>query len=319
MTDKTKDLTREPARHTEDRFHNEADARAYLEAVRWPKGLVCPHCGGADRQSRIEANPAKKVRAGLLACGHCRSQYTVTVGTVFEDSKIPLHKWVYANHLICSSKKSISSKQLERVLGVTYKTAWFMSHRLRASMDGTPTGQLGGGGKVVEVDETYYGRKQGRQKRRAFHHKNAIVSLVERGGKVRSFHVPSVTGDNLRPTLRAHISYLSEIHTDELSVYAKLNRDFAAHETVNHNRDEYVRGTVTTNTVEGFFSILKRGLTGIYQCVSEQHLQRYVDEFDFRYNHRQALGYSDDQRAVAVLKQLHGKRLTYKRVNATTH
>ena len=316
MTDQTKDLTREPARHTEDRFHNEADAREYLEAIRWPKGPVCPHCGGADRQHRIESNIAKGVRAGLLACGHCRSQYTVTVGTVFEDSKIPLHKWVYANHLICTSKKGISSKQLERVLGVTYKTAWFMSHRLRTGMKSEPTGQLGGGGKVVEVDETYYGRKPNRKKGRAMHHKHAIVSLVERSGQVRSFHVPNVTGENLRPMLRAHISHLSAIHTDEHGAYSKLRHDFAAHETVNHQQDEYVRGNVTTNSAEGFFSILKRGLTGIYQCVSEQHLQKYVDEFDFRYNHRQALGVNDEQRAAAVLKQVGGKRLTYRPTHA---
>lgn len=316
MTDKTKDLTREPARHTENRFTNEEAAREYLESIRWPKGPVCPHCGGADRQYRIEANPAKGVRDGLLSCGHCTKQYTVTVGTVFEDSKIPLHKWVYANHLICSSKKGISSKQLERVLGVTYKTAWFMSHRLRAGMGGTPTGQLGGGGKVVEADETYYGRKRDRKVRVGMEHKQKIFSLVERGGKVRSFHVPSVTGANLKPIIRAHVDRKTRIHTDEFGAYSKLGKEFAAHETVTHGAHEYVRGDVTTNTIEGYFSILKRGLTGIYQCVSEQHLQRYVDEFDFRYNNRESLGVNDEERAVAVLKQIHGKRLTYRRINA---
>src|SRR2546428_775347 len=268
MTKDTKDLTREPARHTEDRFHNEADARAYLEAVRWPKGPVCPHCGGADRQTRIAANPDKGVRPGLLACGHCRQQYTVTVGTVFEDSKIPLHKWVYANHLICSSKKGISSKQLERVLGVTYKTAWFMSHRLRAGMKSEPTGQLGGGGKVVEVDETYYGQKRGRKVQRGMDHKQKIFSLVERSGKVRSFHVPNVTGENLKPIMRVHVDRDSAIHTDEFGAYSGLRKQFAAHETVTHGNEEYVRyagkTVITTNTIEGFFSILKRGLTGIY-------------------------------------------------------
>lgn len=319
MTDKTKDSTRGPASHTEARFTDEATARAYLEAVRWPKGPVCPHCGGADRQHRIEANPAKNVRPGLLACGHCRGQYTVTVGTVFEDSKIPLHKWVYANHLICSSKKGISSKQLERVLGVTYKTAWFMSHRLRTGMKSTPTGQLGGGGKVVEADETYWGRKRGKKMHpQGMEHKQKIFSLVERNGTVRSFHVPNVSGANLKPILREHVDRRTAIHTDEFGAYAGLRKEFAAHETVTHGIKEYVRGNVTTNTIEGYFSILKRGLTGIYQCVSEQHLQRYVDEFDFRYNNRQSLGVDDEQRAVALLKQVHGKRLTYKRVNAAS-
>ena len=323
MNKDTKDLTREPARHTENRFHSEAAAREYLESIRWPKGPVCPHCGGADRQYRLEANAAKKIRLGLLACGHCNGQYTVTVGTVFEDSKIPLHKWVYANHLICSSKKGISSKQLERVLGVTYKTAWFMSHRLRAGMKSEPEGQLGGGGKVVEIDETYYGRRRGRKVQRGMEHKQKIFSLVERSGKVRSFHVPSVTGDNLKPIIRKHVDRASAIHTDEFGAYSKLGREFAAHETVTHGNEEYVRhtpkGIVTTNTIEGYFSILKRGLTGIYQCVSEQHLQRYVDEFDFRYNNRQSLGVDDEQRAAAVLKQIHGKRLTYRRTNAPTY
>jgi transposase-like protein len=318
MTDKTKDSTREPARHTEARFTDEAKARAYLESIRWPNGPVCPHCGGADRQSQIAANPEKKVRPGLHACGHCRQQYTVTVGTVFEDSKIPLHKWVYANHLICSSKKGISSKQLERVLGVTYKTAWFMSHRLRAGMKSTPSGQLGGGGKIVEVDETYYGNKKGvAPKKGGAGHKHAIVSLVKRGGQVRSFRVPRVTGDNLKPIL-THIAADTHVNTDEAIVYPALMAEFQKHSSVAHIRKEYVRGVVTTNSVEGFFSILKRGLTGIYQCVSEQHLQRYVDEFDFRYNHRQALGVNDEERAAAVLKQIGGKRLTYKRIDAAT-
>jgi transposase-like protein len=319
------DLTRAQASHTEARFTDEATARQYLESIRWPKGPVCPHCGGADRQSRIEANPKKGVRPGLLACGHCRSQYTVTVGTVFEDSKIPLHKWVYANHLICSSKKGISSKQLERVLGVSYKTAWFMSHRLRLGMKSTPEGQLGGPGStgVVEADETYYGRRRGWKVRSGGEHKQKIFSLVERKGSVRSFHIPTVTGETLKPIIRAHVDRRSEIHTDTHGAYNKLDREFLAHETVNHEIDEYVRRqgsrVITTNTIEGYFSILKRGLTGIYQCVSEQHLQRYIDEFDFRYNHRQSLGVDDEQRAAAVLRQVHGKRLTYKRVNPTTH
>lgn len=320
MTVKTKDSTREAARHTEARFTNEAKARAYLEDVRWPKGPVCPHCGGADRQSRIEANLAKKVRPGLLACGHCRQQYTVTVGTVFEDSHVPLHKWVYANHLICSSKKGISSKQLERVLGVSYKTAWFMAHRLREGMATEPTGQLGGGGTPVEADETFIGGKaKNRHKAKRVpggERKQAVVSLVERGGNVRSFHVPNVTAKTLKSVLNAHVSRKAKLMTDEWSGYRIVGQEYAAHGTVSHGMDEYVRGDAHVNTAEGFFSILKRGLTGIYQCVSEQHLQRYVDEFDFRYNHRVALGVDDEQRAAAVLRQIGGKRLTYKRIDA---
>ena len=319
MSEDTKDSTREAARHTEARFTDEAEARAYLESIRWPKGPVCPHCGGADRQSRLEG---QSHRPGLLACGHCRQQYTVTVGTVFEDSHVPLHKWVYANHLICSSKKGISSKQLERVLGVSYKTAWFMSHRLRAGMKSTPSGQLGGSGKFVEADETFVGRKPNRKLSRpkgGVSHKNAIFSLVERTGTVRSFHVPNITAKTLKPILQAHMARSANLMTDDAGQYHGVGDVAETHQIINHSAKEYVRGYVHTNTVEGFFSILKRGLTGIYQCVSEQHLQRYVDEFDFRYNHRVALGVNDEQRAAAVLKQIGGKRLTYRRTHAQAH
>lgn len=278
MTDKIK----HPAAHTEARFHDEDAARAHLEATRWPKGPECPHCGGVDRVSRLEG---KAHRPGLLFCGDCRTQFSVTVGTVFEDSKLPLHKWVYAIHLLCSSKKGMSSKQLERVLGVTYKTAWFMSHRIRAAMATTPTGQLGGSGKIVEVDETYYGKKKGAEVRQGSgKHKHRIFSLVERDGNVRSFHIASVSAHNLKPIMRAQIDQRSHVMTDEATRYWRIGKEFAAHSTVNHAIKEYARGPVTTNTVEGFFSILKRGLNGVYQHVSEQHLQRYVTEFDFRYN-----------------------------------
>jgi transposase-like protein len=309
-----------PAAHTEERFHSEEAARTYLESVRWPKGAICPHCGGVERNSRITPqSPGKGARPGLWFCGDCRSQFTVTVGTVFEDSHVPLHKWVYANHLICSSKKGISSKQLERVLKVSYKTAWFMSHRLRHGMKSEPTGQLGGSGKIVEVDETYYGRKRGQRARAqgSGAHKHRIFSLVERNGQVRSFHVPSVSANNLKPIMRANIDQRSHINTDEATRYWRVGKEFAQHSTVNHAIKEYARGVVTTNSAEGFFSILKRGLTGIYQCVSEQHLQRYVDEFDFRYNYRQSQGFDDEQRAIASLKGIEGKRLSYRPTDAT--
>src|SRR6266571_890403 len=306
--------TKTPAAHTEARFHDEDAARAHLEATRWPKGPECPHCGGVERISRLEG---KAHRPGLLFCGDCRTQFSVTVGTVFEDSKLPLHKWVYAIHLLCSSKKGMSSKQLERVLGVTYKTAWFMSHRIRAAMATIPTGQLGGSGKIVEVDETYYGNKKGQRARKqgSGAHKHRIFSLVERNGEVRSFHVASVSANNLKPIMRALIDQRSHIMTDEATRYWRIGKEFAAHSTVNHAIKEYARRPVTTNSAEGFFSILKRGLTGVYQHVSEQHLQRYVTEFDFRYNNRESLGVDDEQRAAALVKGIGGKRLTYRRIN----
>jgi transposase-like protein len=303
-----------PASHTEARFTNEADARAHLEAMRWPKGAVCPHCGGVERNSRLEG---KSHRAGLWFCGDCRTQFTVTVGTVFEDSKIPLHKWVYATHLMCASKKGISSKQLERVLGVTYKTAWFMSHRIRKAMEATPTGQIGGPDTIVEADETYIGTKPGRERngQRGTAHKNAVFSLVQRNGTVRSFHVADVTAKTLKATLRKHVAKATDMMTDEAAQYRGLSDEFNSHDTVNHSRKEYVRDFTHTNTVEGYFSILKRGINGIYHHVSEQHLQRYVSEFDFRYNNRESQGVNDAQRAEALLKGIEGKRLTYRRIN----
>jgi transposase-like protein len=313
MTDKPK----KPASHTEARFVNEDAAREHLEATRWPLGPVCPKCGGADRQSRIEPNEAKKIRAGLLFCGHCRSQYTVTVGTVFEDSHLPLHKWVYAIHLMCASKKGISSLQLSRVLGVSYKTAWFMSHRIRHAMEQEHTGPLGSEGGPVEADETYYGYKRGRKAKAGTGHKHAIFTLVERSGKARSFHVADVTGKNLKAIIAKHVAKGADIMTDEHGAYIGLHRDYQ-HSTVRHKTGEYVRGSAHTNTVEGYFSILKRGLIGTYHHVSEQHLQRYVNEFDFRYNHRQSLGVDDQQRAHALLRSVEGKRLTYRRIGGAT-
>lgn len=305
------------ASHTEARFHNEEAAREHLEKTRWPSGPVCPHCGGADRQSRIETNEKKKIRAGLLFCGHCRSQYTVTVGTVFADSHVPLHKWVYAIHLMCASKKGISSMQLHRVLGVSYKTAWFMSHRIREAMREPHEEQLGGnGGGQVEADETYIGRKRERAVSRGTGHKHAVFTLVERSGKARSFHVANVTGETLKPILQKHVAKGVDLMTDEAGQYPAIAGDYA-HSTVNHSAKEYVRGHVHTNTAEGYFSILKRGIVGTFHHVSEQHLQRYVNEFDFRYNNRQSLGVDDEQRAAQVVKQLYGKRLTYRRTNAT--
>ena len=244
----------------------------------------------------------------------------MTVGTVFERSKIALNVWLQAAYLMASSKKGISAHQLHRTLGVTYKTAWFMAHRIREAMKGGGVfGPLGGTGKTIEADETYWGQKEGpRRNKRGPHHKHAIFALVERKGMVRAFHVPTVNGATLRPILRAHASHLSTVYTDESKAYTHLNQDFYEHDSVSHKRGEYARGPVSTNTVEGYFSILKRGLIGTYHHVSEAHLQRYVSEFDFRYNHRTAMGVNDTQRANALLKEIGGKRLTYRRTSEPT-
>lgn len=295
------------------RFNDDEAARKYLEAIRWPTGHVCPHCGGFERISKLKG---KTQRPGLYFCGDCREQFTVTVGTVFERSKIPLHKWVMATHLICASKKGISSHQLHRQLDITYKTAWFMTHRIREAMKPNGGGLLGNGGKYVEADETFVGRKPGSIKRRGYAHKEAVFSLVERNGNVRSFHVPDVTGDTLKEKLLENVSKKARLMTDDGRQYLGLKKEFKRHDVVNHSAGEYVRGKAHTNTVEGFFSIFKRGVIGVYQHVSSHHLGRYTTEFDFRYNHRAKLGFDDMQRTVEALKGIDGKRLTYRRTYA---
>src|ERR1051325_5099881 len=297
------------------RFTDEAAARAHLEALQWPDGPVCPHCGVLDRASRIAGG-----RAGLWFCNACRKQYSVTVGTVFERSKIPLHTWLYANHLLCSSKKGISSHQLARMLGVTYKTAWFMAHRIREAMT-PPYGTeppLGGDGFVGEADETELSpARTSRQRPRAKNLK--FVSLVERDGRVVSRRITGATGSiksELQHVLYTNVDPASTLHTDGAQHY-KFTRATDKHESVDHNR-QFVRENeagekVHTNTAEGYFSIFKRGLVGTYQHMSEQHLSRYLAEFDFRMNHRVKLGYSDDMRADKALEGIRGKRLTYRR------
>ena len=314
----------------EPRYNDPEAAREYLESVRWPRGPICPHCGAVDRISKLNG---KAHRPGVYDCGHCRDQFTVTVGTVFERSKISLDKWLLAASLMAASKKGISSKQIERMLGVTYKTAWFMTHRLREAMK-SPGGIMGSGG-IVEADETYVGGKEKnkhRSKRDRKHiggvGKQMVFSLVERGGKVRSHHLPSVNADNLRPILNAQLDTAkTKLMTDGEGQYRILASMFASHESVNHGAGEYVRGDVHTNTVEGYFSIFKRGIIGTFHHVSAQHLQRYVTEFDFRYNHRETkvkidgkwakAGHSDAERTDALLKGISGKRLTYKRTHST--
>lgn len=305
-------------------FTNEEAAREALEAVRWPNGPVCPHCGAVDRQARVEG-VKKSHRPGLVYCNHCKSTYTATVGTVFERSKIPLSKWWLACHLMSSSKKGISAHQLHRMLGITYKSAWFMAHRVREAMKQLNPTPFGGEGNVVEADETYVGgrdknkHKHKRQHRRGrpsgVDDKQAVYSLVERGGSVRSFHIGKVTGDGLRQILAAQVKPETSLMTDEASTSMWVGREYPKHQTVNHAAGEYVRGEASTNTVEGFFSIFKRGVMGTYHHVSAQHLARYLAEFDFRYSNRSAIGVEDIERAKRLVKGIEGKRLTYRRTN----
>jgi len=291
-------------------FHNEAAAYAFVEARVWPNGPVCPHCGGVERISKMGG---KSTRIGAYKCYQCRKPFTVKVGTVFEASHVPMRHWLQAMFLLSSSKKGISSNQLHRTLGCTLKTAWFISHRIREAMRVTGVEPMGGAGKPVEVDETFVGRLEGQPKkgRTAWANKNVVVTLVERGGSARSFHVDGVRIADLQPIIRANISRETRLMTDEMPSYKEIGKEFASHEAVNHRRGEYVRGDVTTNTVEGFYSVFKRGMKGIYQHCSEKHLHRYLCEFDFRYSNRIALGVDDVARAERALKGISGKRLKY--------
>src|SRR5260221_8983905 len=277
---------------TQPYFSDQTAAFAKLESIVWPNGPTCPKCGAVDRIGALDGVKDKKgrVRSGLKKCYHCRAQFTVRVGTVFEASHIPLHLWLQAAFLMCSSKKGISSNQLHRTLGITLKSAWFMSHRLREAMRDGALAPMGGEGMTIEADETYIGRKNGpRTNKRGGAHKNKVVSLVERGGKVRSVHVDQVTSQIAKDLLTTHADTKSALMTDEASWYIKAGKEFASHESVAHRAVEYVRVNVHTNTIEGFFSIFKRGMKGIYQHCGENHLHRYLAEFDFRYNNRVAL------------------------------
>jgi transposase-like protein len=302
-------------------LHDEEAAHAFLEAVLWPNGPVCPHCGGTEHIVRIPANPAKRVRHGLYRCHDCKNQLTVKVGTVFEASKVPLHKWLQAVTLMVSSKKGVSSHQLHRLLDVTYKTAWFMSHRIREGMRDGSLGPLGGNGGTVEADETYFGEKADPEQRRKPGQrgpagKRPVVGLVERGGKVRTFHVDKADKDTVAGLVRGNIAREAALMTDESSLYTEVGAEFASHETVCHSAGEYVREEAHTNTMDGYWGLFKRGMKGIYQHCAEKHLHRYLAEFDFRYNHRVALGYDDSARAAMALAGVKGKRLMYKLANS---
>jgi len=310
-------------------YHNEDAALAHFEAVRWPEGPVCFHCGSTNVK-RLEG---KSTRKGLFQCREkeCRGQFTAVMGSVFEKSHIPLHKWLLATHLLCSSKKGMSALQLHRELGFgSYRTAWFMSHRIREAMKpaakpgsgGLPP--LGGKDKIVEADETYFGKvKEPRTKRtdgkpylekgsRGPKNKRAIVALVERGGEIRTFHVPTADKFTVMNIVRSNVARSAKLATDESRLYVDIGH-VAEHGSVKHTAGQYVNGWVHTNTLEGYFSIFKRGMRGIYQHCSEKHLHRYLAEYDFRYNTRAKLGFNDSDRTTRALEGAIGKRLTYRR------
>ncbi|HBC08264.1 MAG TPA: IS1595 family transposase [Rhodospirillaceae bacterium] len=298
-------------------FHSEKAAIAKLESIIWPNGPVCPHCGSKRKIYEIKG---KSTRPGLKKCGDCRKQFTVKVGTVFESSHVPLHKWFQAAYLMASSKKGISAHQLHRTLEVTYKTAWFMAHRLREAMIDLNPEPMGGDGEWVQADETYIGKLETPRVRNKYlppvtkagrsgpAEKRAVVALIS-GGKARSFHVHSANAATVREILVTNVRRESDLHTDESRIYTTVGKEFAHHRTVNHGRKEYVgKHGQTTNNVENYFSVFKRGMKGIYQHCREKHLQRYLTEFDFRYNNREV---TDFERAEALLRGIIGKRITY--------
>lgn len=306
-------------------YTNDEAARAHLEKLLWPEGPVCPRCGVVNEATLMKG---KSHRPGLYNCRPCDKPFTVTVNTIYERSKIPLHKWVYATHLMTASKKGISALQLQRMLGLgSYRTAWFMEHRIREAMKGSSgPGPMGGQGEIIEADETYHGKvanpvttdRNGKPLRdgpfgRGNTNRRAVVALVQRGGKARAFHVGNADKETVSELLWDNVLPSSRLHTDESKIYKGQERVYADHETVNHSKKEYARGDVTTNNVEGFFSVFKRGMKGVYQHCGEIYLQRYVTEFEFRYNTRIRLGVNDKQRAALAVKGAAGRRLTLRR------
>jgi len=317
-------------------LQNEAAAIAWVEARVWPEGPVCPHCGGVERIGKMGG---KATRIGLWKCYQCRKQFTVKVGTVFEDSHVPMNLWLQAMYLLCSSKKGISSNQLSRTLGVTLKTAWFMGHRIREAMRVVGVEPMGGAGGIVESDETFIGtvdgeggkeahrarQRRAKKGRAGRSHKNAVLTLVERGGSARSFHIDGAAISDIMPLVRANVAREATVMTDEAKHYYDVADEFAGHGTVKHSEDEYVRNEVWidktnrlhiepihTNTVEGYYSIFKRGMKGVYQHCAEKHLHRYLAEFDFRYSNRVRLGIDDVERTALAVKGIVGKRLTHR-------
>ncbi len=310
---------------TAPHFHNEDAAYTFIEKRVWPQGPVCPHCKGSERVGKMGG---ESTRIGTYKCYECRKPFTVKVGTIFESSHVKMHLWLQAIFLIASSKKGISANQLHRTLGVTLKTAWFMGHRIREAMREGGLGPLGGEGQAVEADETYFGKatdqepspsRKGRPllKRKAgTSNKRAILGLIERGGRVRTFHVAQANKINVAALVTENVARESVLYTDESRLYAGMVDVFADHQSVKHSRREYVRGVVHSNTIESYFSIFKRGMRGTYQHCAEKHLHRYLAEFDFRHNRRVALGVNDLARADAILGGVVGKRLTYETTQA---
>jgi transposase-like protein len=301
-------------------FTNPDAARAHFEAIRWPNGAYCPYCGQTDT---LKPLGGKSMGPGWFHCKECRRKFTAAVGTIYERSHIPMTKWLLATHLMCASKKGMSAHQLHRMIGLPYKTAWFMAHRIREGMrELKPTTPLGGNGKYVEADETVIGGKERNKHKSKRIPKNIgavgkeiAFALVERGGKVRSHHVPNVNAKTLGPILTAQIDAATTLMTDDAGQYRIIGTEFARHDTVNHGIEEYVRGDAHTNTIEGYFSIMKRGINGVYHHVSSQHLKRYLAEFDFRYNERSALAVIDAERTEKAVRGVVGKRMTYRDAN----
>jgi transposase-like protein len=298
-------------------FHSEEAAYGFVEARLWPQGPVCPKCGVIGNSAKLNG---KSTRIGVYKCRDCRKPFRVTVGTIFEASHIPLNVWLQAVFLVASSKKGISTNQLHRSLGITLKSAWFMSHRIREAMREGDLAPFGADGGVVEVDETYIGndrtiKPKGEKRGRGFHHKNKVLALVDRNsGQARSFVVDDVKAATLAPIVRENLAREARLMTDENASYRQVGREFAAHGIVRHMHKEYVSKDdpdLHTNTIEGFFSVFKRGMKGVYQHCAHNHLHRYLAEFDFRYNNRKALGVEDAERADKLLKGFAGKRLTY--------
>lgn len=303
-------------------FHSEEAAFAHLEKIVWAGEPVCPHCGSLDRLTKVKANPEKRVRVGLWRCGACKKQFRVTVGTVFEHIRLPLHKAMQAVYLMTSSKKGISAHQLHRILEITYKSTWFLAHRIREAMRDGDLATFGGNGGIVEVDETFIGKLKGVDKKRAFHHKMKVLALVDRdSGKARTMVIENVKAETLMPIVLDNVAREARVMTDEHSGYRDMGKFFAGHGTTAHGRGQYVNledRSIHSNTVEGYFSIFKRGMKGIYQHCGEHHLHRYLAEYEFRYNNREKLGCNDCDRSNAAMRGIVGKRLTYRRFDEQT-
>jgi transposase-like protein len=296
-------------------FTNETAAIAHLEASRWPDGVNCPHCGSVNVHRM-----GGETQAGMFLCNDCRDKFTARTGTVMERSHIPVHKWLLAIHLMSSNKNGVSAHELHRNLGITYKSAWFLAHRIREAMDIRNAGAMGGGSAdSVQIDETYYGNtsKRAKNRKRGHKHKASIVALVEpKTGRAAAFHVKSANATTVQKLARTYVRRESVLVTDESSIYKVLGREFSDHQTVNHHHAEYVnKAGYTTNHVENFFLQFKRGMRGTFIHCDEQHVQRYLNEFAFRYSNRSGVGIEDAQRAALALKGIEGKRLTYRRPN----